>query len=731
MTSPAGSVEVLPETATPGTLQATLRTLRNPLWLVGLVSLVIFFILRPDLIFQNNTPSGGDMGAHVLVPAYLRDNLLPNLRVAGWSNDWFAGFPILYFYFPLPALTIVVLDVVLAYGVAFKLGTIFGLLAMPFGSYFLAKQAGAPRLVATMAGVAGGTFVLMESYAIYGGNIKSTLAGEYSYSWAMAFGLFYLGALLRDSRTERRFSPLAALMLAGMALSHIIPTIVIGGASVLFLLYRRRAHVLTAWFLGFALAAFWIIPLFATIGFTTDMNFQPLRGFDALSGGPIPTELWPLLPLAAIGLGWALWKRYAVQVVAVMMVVPLLAYPLLSGKLWNGRLLPMWFYGVFFFAGLAVGLGLLTVVRWAPRHRAVLVVAAIGGTALLVLPTASGLEQSSGWAEWNYSGYENKPVGGNSAWLEYNQLIETVDALPPGRIMWEANSDMDRYGTPMALMLFPFWSDEHPSMEGLLFESSLTTPFHFLNAAEMSQRPSNPIPGLPYKGFDLDRGLEHMLLFNVRYYVTFTEDATTAAQAHSGYRQIAVASPWTIFELPDSSLVDVARFTPAIYEPVDDVGILKRASLIFSESKLDDFFNGAVEWHNDIDTLDHWLVETGPADWPRVSQGLEGLADTASIAGGGSVSNVVLEDHKISFETTAVGVPHLVKVSFFPNWKVSGADGPFRSAPAFMVVIPTQKHVELNFQRRWFESIGLALTAAALAGVVAWAGLKRRSKSSV
>ncbi len=95
------------------------------------------------------------------------------------------------------------------------------------------------------------------------------------------------------------------------------------------------------------------------------------------------------------------------------------------------------------------------------------------------------------------------------------------------------------------------------------------------------------------------------------------------------------------------------------------------------------------------------------------------------------MSNVVLEDHRISFDTTAVGVPHLVKVSFFPNWKVSGADGPFRSAPAFMVVIPTQQHVELNFQRRWFENIGLALTAAALAGVVAWAGLKRRRKSSV
>ena len=195
-------------------------------------------------LFSSTTPSGGDMGAHVLVPAYLRDNLLPSLRISGWSNDWFAGFPILYFYFPLPALTIVALDLVLPYGVAFKLVTIMGLIAMPAGSYYLARQVGAPRLVATMAGVAGGTFVFMESYAIYGGNIKSTLAGEYSFSWAMAFSLFYLGALLRDSRAGRRFSPLAAIMLAGMALSHIIPTAIVGGASLIYLLRpeRRQRH---------------------------------------------------------------------------------------------------------------------------------------------------------------------------------------------------------------------------------------------------------------------------------------------------------------------------------------------------------------------------------------------------------------------------------------------------------------------------------------------------------
>ena len=47
------------------------------------------------------------MGAHVWFPAYLRDHLLPSWRVAGWSPDWFAGFPAGQFYFPLPALLVV------------------------------------------------------------------------------------------------------------------------------------------------------------------------------------------------------------------------------------------------------------------------------------------------------------------------------------------------------------------------------------------------------------------------------------------------------------------------------------------------------------------------------------------------------------------------------------------------------------------------------------------------
>ncbi len=52
---------------------------------------------------------------------------------------------------------------------------------------------------------------------------------------------------------------------------------------------------------------------------------------------------------------------------------------------------------------------------------------------------------------------------------------------------------------PMALMLLPFWTDGCiGSMEGLYFEASATTPYHFLNQDELSTAPSNAQRDLPY-----------------------------------------------------------------------------------------------------------------------------------------------------------------------------------------------------------------------------------------
>mgnify|MGYP006955164837 CR=1 FL=1 len=45
--------------------------------------------------------------------------------------------------------------------------------------------------------------------------------------------------------------------------------------------------------------------------------------------------------------------------------------------------------------------------------------------------------------------------GVDALFAEYEALMGELDELPEGRVMWEANRELNRYGTPMALMLLP------------------------------------------------------------------------------------------------------------------------------------------------------------------------------------------------------------------------------------------------------------------------------------
>ncbi len=673
-----------------------------------------------------NTPTGGDMGAHVLLPQYLRDNLLPSGHLFGWSNDWYAGYPALYFYFPLPALATVLLDVLLPYGVAFKLVTVAGLLALPWAAYLLVRATGASRVVAAIATMTGSMFVFMESFSIFGANIKSTLAGEFSFSWSFALSLFYLATVIRDTREGRRLTPKAGVLLALTALSHLITTLVVVVVSLPLLLRRRGGRTLGAtWMMGFGLAAFWALPVGVRIlqGLTTDMGWRPVEALlgDGGFGSAMPGELVPIAALAIIGFVWALLRREDVAVLATMTVLPFAVYWIipLTGftKIYNARLLPYWYLGLYLFAGIAIGLGLTTVARMLPQRHQNL---SIGGFVVLLLllnVTVAGIHDVPGWARWNYTGYEGK--GEN--WTQLEGVMEAIDALPPGRVMWEAASDeLGKYGTPMALMLIPYWSDDHTSMEGVFFESSLTTPFHFINASEVSFKPSNPIRGLDYghmisrDGVHYldDRALAHLALYDVAYFVAMSPEATEAA-GNAGLEQVAYAAPWTIFALPQSSLVDVASFTPGVYDGSAD------------------FVDLALEWYADVEDFDHWVVEDGPADWERIDD-IEGPYDVGAPldTGDAVVSDVVLEDHRISFHTTAVGVPHLVKVSYFPNWTATGADGPYRATPSLMVVVPTQEDVVIEFVDTWPETAGKLITAASLVVLVLW-GVRRRRRRRV
>ena len=751
-----------------------------PIVLVVGASLIIFIVMNPWLIFTANTPTGGDMGAHVFGPAYLRDNLLSEGRILGWSNDWFAGFPAFYFYFPLPSLVIVAFDLALPYGVAFKLVTVLGLLALPPAIYFHTRAMKLNRHVALIAAGAGVVFAFLESFSIYGGNVASTLAGEFSYSWSFALSLVYLGLLMKAVRDDRRYAKWAALALALTALSHVLTTIVVIFASLFVLAWKKAFwRTLVVWFWGFAIAAFWALPLLARIGLTSDMAWTPLSRWEEI----FPVELWLLLPIAIPGAIWALRKTSRAAPMIGATLLPVIYYPLPTvlpdifpdmfgdqrWKLWNGRLLPYWYFGVAFFAAIGFGAAVVWMSRRLPSQVSKLwaslvfgvafavaaglmadstefppwawgVVTAVGigvvaasllapamvntrnfltttAVAIVVLGATAGVTFIDGWARWNYAGYEAK-----ESWPEYESLMVELDRLPDGRVMWENNSGLNQYGTPMSPMLIPYWTEgSQKSMEGLYFESSLTTPFHFINHSEMSFKSSNPIPGLKYHVFDMERGLKHMDVYGVDYYVSFTPEAAEKALGIDEFELVTTTEPFQIFRLPDTQLVEAATHLPAVYE-VPDPSLFR--SLTGSGSvtgrdgePLPSFHDMALEWYEDVDEMDRWVVADGPAEWPRI-ESIGERPDTEIDVPQNPVSNIVLEDHRISFTTKAVGVPHVVKVSYFPNWKATGADGPWRATPSLMVVVPTGNDVVIEFQDTWAESSGQILTVIGLVGLI-------------
>ncbi|HSJ35168.1 MAG TPA: hypothetical protein VLB85_08960 [Acidimicrobiia bacterium] len=769
-----------------------------PTLLLAAMSLVVLAVLNPGLLLSSTTPTGGDMGAHVLGPAYLRDVLLPQGRILGWSQTWFAGFPAFYFYFPLPSLAIVILDFFLPYGVAFKIVTVLGLLGTPPAAYYLARSLKLGRMVSVVAAGAGVVFVFMESFTIYGANLASTLAGEFSFSWSFAFSLLYLGHLIRGLRDDQRHLLWAALFLALTALSHIITTIVIVLASIPLLFWKRGGRTVLVWLGGFAVAGFWALPLLARIGYTSDMAWTPLSKLDEI----LPAEVWLLLPLAVAGAVVMARRTPRVIPVVTFTLLPIIYYPLPRllhstfpdlffeerWKLWNGRLLPYWFFGVAFLAAIAVGfvarwivrqlpetasswwgramLGLTGVIAlylvstnpdapgWLPWAIAAVVLALLGlsmmlaplvrtrslvvtgAAAVVALGALAGVSFVDGWAKWNYEGYEAK-----GPWPEYEGLMQTLATLPSGRVLWEPDSGDDglnKYGTPMSPMLIPYWTDgRHPSMEGLYFESSLTTPFHFILAGEMAVNPSNPVPGLRYHNMcsgpedDLtcnpDRGIAHMELYGVRYYVSYNPEAAAAAAADPRLERVAESPPFTIFELADPQLVVPATRQTSVYAAPDGGVAGKILGLVGAGSHEPTFNDLALDWYDDLSLIDQWVVAEGPEDWPRITglgaieaEHLEGVDPDA-------VSDVEIEDHRISFTTTAVGVPHLVKVSYFPNWVAEGALGPYHAAPSLMVVVPEQEQVVIEFRNQAPEWLGIFLTVVGTAGLVtALVSLRRR-----
>jgi hypothetical protein len=109
------------------------------------------------------------------------------------------------------------------------------------------------------------------------------------------------------------------------------------------------------------------------------------------------------------------------------------------------------------------------------------------------------------------------------------------------------------------------------------------------------------------------------------------------------------------------------------------------------------------------------LAQSGPASWPRVPVGTNPPTTAVQAP---TLSDVSVAPDRIAFTVSTPGTPILVKVSDFPGWSATGADGPYRVSPNFMVVVPTTNAVALTKGRTGFDWLAIAFGLAGLAIVI-------------
>ncbi|MCI0410393.1 MAG: hypothetical protein L0191_17830, partial [Acidobacteria bacterium] len=165
--------------------------------LVGLAWAFLLYHFKPSLLWLNTMISGGDTPSFLRPVHHLRDVLLPAGNPQGWDLGNLGGYAPYQFYFLPPSLAIIALSTVIPLNVAFKLVTAAGTFLLPLTTMLALRGLGYVSPVPGLGAVASLIFLFNEGNSMWGGNIQSTLAGEFAFSLAFSLAVLFLGLLYR------------------------------------------------------------------------------------------------------------------------------------------------------------------------------------------------------------------------------------------------------------------------------------------------------------------------------------------------------------------------------------------------------------------------------------------------------------------------------------------------------------------------------------------------------
>jgi hypothetical protein len=651
---------------------------------IGAALVMIGSYFPHELMFAQTITNGGDMASHFYPVVYLRDTLLPKGELTGWCPGNYCGFPLFQFYFPLPFLGIALLGKLIPVTVAFKLGTVSGLFLLPICSYLGLRLAGIPFPGPALGALAPLCFLFMEANSMWGGNIPSTLAGEFTFSIGLALAVLFLGAL-RWTIAHDRGRIWCGVLEAVVGMCHGYTLLWAGLGSLAELIairgwWRRFGTLVAVHGLAILLMGFWLLPLLGYARWTTSYNHVwIINSWREI----VPPILWPAAATAVVSalivLAVCLVRRRPVprglaQVWFMTVIGGSVYFVAHALHVVDIRFLPFLQLGIC----LAAAAGLGTVLAMLPSPE----VWPIAGALTIPLFVQSHVTFIPSWIKWNYSGFEAK-----APWPSFRDLNARLkgDFRDP-RVVYEHSPEHEAVGTVRAFENLPLFSGRS-TLEGLYMQGSPTAPFVFYLQSEVSAAQSCPFPDWGCARLDLARGVGHLRMMNVSQFIVRSAAVKAAAAREPGLEREFVVGPYEVYRVRDN---DPRYAIPLARAPV----------LVLT----DDWKTTSYEWFKRAgpdDTVPVFATPdaVAPAERDRFAAVTDGLPATMPVQPLQTAPALreTMDPERIVVEGTTPGNPILIRVSYHPRWKATTGERIWLAGPSFMLVFPTSDRLELVY----------------------------------
>ncbi len=715
--------------------------------LVGLFVIYFFMLSRFELplLFTDTIVTGGDTASWYQPLQALKEEFLPNLRLFGYSHSNFFGYLEGQHYFVLPFLLPALLGYVMPLTVALKIATFLGIFALPLTTFFAVKSMSKNHWTALAGSSLSLLFLFNESYTMFGGNLLSTFAGEFCYSWAIAFLPLFIASVWKDHHS-RTWSLKSGVLLGIIGLSHIF-VLMVAFFLPFFFAFRSRhffakekkarlpalallearpqALVLQipfTYLVGVLMMGFWIVPMVLTRKWAQSISMIWHFNSFAEAAGTMLMPVWVGASIAAIAIIFQNRRsknalladgspnRFAYQGAYILYAMAACAFMFLAATVLEipgirfvpaALIVSIFAYMIFMESNF---LAMKKFKQGVVRPLAVLVFLII---ALVLIPLIG--VNAPGWFRWNYTGYEDK--------REWNNLTAMSDAvrgnINDGRILWEKQPQADNadFGSERGFEnLFHFTG--RPSMEGIHYGSSFMSRQTTYLQSTYSPSPVDPEAHRLYSKVDPPTWPLRFTQANARFIIAYSDGILEHFRNHPDFQLFGAWGKFHVFEFKGfkSSYIDIL--------PSDALSIVKDSAGGFKT----DFYRFYRDYElvarpfvpeSFSDDLLKQKVASNFGSYDDIHQRFfrsdewRSYAQTHTLA---QVSNESVGDHLVTFKTTQVGKPHIIKISFAPSWKSKNGEKLYPVAPGFMLIYPEQADVELVYQRSADEYIGLILT---------------------